>query len=310
MTSPQENYDSQRLADYLPVAAEISTRFRDEVRGTLANKILPEEDKPTFEKQAEQADKAAQACMAADQIIREQRAYIEAKNQGSLQLRTLFWMMGVWRAKFHSIANNARERQFRFAEEALELLQSLGFSREDVNTIADYTYGRPPGEPEQEVGGAMITLAALCNANSIDMDHAATKEMQRISTPEMMEKIRRKHELGESGTPRGYPEAANYVPPAEPDMASLMRTTKVVTHHRGLIDHVPFEFDLAEPIIVIGSPPILSFSFSMPDSTMDVEIKFRRDYGRSMSWHIDQAQKMICMVADDEMLRNQSCSGG
>jgi len=185
------------------------------VESTLSNKILPEEDKPTFEKQVEQAKKAAEACLAADEVIRNQRNYIDAKNQGSLQLRTLFWMMKVWGGKFHGIANNRRERQFRFAEEALELLQSLGFSREDVNTIADYTYNRPAGEPEQEVGGAMITLAALCNAENIDMDWAGSKEMQRVNSPEMMDKIRRKHETNESGCPRGFPEAEAYVPPQD-----------------------------------------------------------------------------------------------
>lgn len=124
--------------------------------------------------------------------------------EGSFQLRVYFWMMRVWSARFFAIANNKRERNFRFMEESLELVQSLGMTREDVNEIVEYVYNRDIGEPVQETGGVMVTLAALCTASEIDMFGAAETELARIYTPEIIEKIRRKHEFNPDGTPRGY----------------------------------------------------------------------------------------------------------
>lgn len=93
---------------------------------------------------------------------------------------------------FPDIADNIPERIFRFIEEATELAQSLGFSREDVYRTVTWVYSREIGEPYQEVGGVMITLAALCNAAGLDMHENGEIELRRINTPEMIEKIRAK----------------------------------------------------------------------------------------------------------------------
>lgn len=85
------------------------------------------------------------------------------------------------------------ERNWRFLEESLELVQSLGGTKEDALKMVDYVFGRPPGETRQEVGGVMVTLAALCNANDIDLMTAAVDELERVCTHEMIEKIRIKH---------------------------------------------------------------------------------------------------------------------
>lgn len=90
-------------------------------------------------------------------------------------------------------ADDTTERNWRFLEEALELVQSLGGSADDAHRLVDYVFGREPGEPVQEVGGTMVTLAALLSANGLAMDVGAWREFDRISTPEVMDKIRGKH---------------------------------------------------------------------------------------------------------------------
>lgn len=74
------------------------------------------------------------------------------------------------------------ERNHRFLEEALELVQSTGCTQSEAHQLVDYVFGRAVGEPAQEVGGVMVTLAALCLAASLDMHEAAEAELARIWT--------------------------------------------------------------------------------------------------------------------------------
>lgn len=92
----------------------------------------------------------------------------------------------------HAIAAHVKERNHRYCEESLETVQSLGMTKKEVLELVDYTYSRPAGEPKQEVGGAMVTLAALCEANDIDMMECAEAELARILSPEVIERIRQK----------------------------------------------------------------------------------------------------------------------
>jgi len=89
-----------------------------------------------------------------------------------------------------SIAANQDERSHRFLEEALELVQACGCSYDEAHQLVDYVYGRPVGEKFQEVGGVMVTLAALCSAQSLDMGDAAEAELKRVWTK--IEQIRAK----------------------------------------------------------------------------------------------------------------------
>lgn len=84
------------------------------------------------------------------------------------------------------------ERNYRFTEEALELVQSCGMSKEDVLKLVDYVYSRPSGYSWQEVGGVMVTLAALCSAQGTNMKIQAEAELQRINEPAVLERIREK----------------------------------------------------------------------------------------------------------------------
>lgn len=97
------------------------------------------------------------------------------------------------------IAADKVERNHRFIEEAVELVQSLGCTKEDVLMLVDYVYGRPLGDPPQEVGGVAVTLAALCSANQLDMADCADEELARIWTK--VDQIRAK----QASKPRNSP---------------------------------------------------------------------------------------------------------
>ena len=90
------------------------------------------------------------------------------------------------------IAIDKTERNHRFIEEALELVQSTGCTRSEAHQLVDYVYGREVGDPDQEVGGVMNTLAALCLAHGLDMHEAGERELARVNQPHILEKIRAK----------------------------------------------------------------------------------------------------------------------
>ena len=90
-------------------------------------------------------------------------------------------------------------RSHRFIEEALELVQSAGVTREDVLKLVDYVFARPIGPVAQEVGGTMVGLAILCERLSIDMNQSADDEVKRNWSK--IEAIRAKAK----GAPEGSP---------------------------------------------------------------------------------------------------------
>ncbi|WP_414540456.1 hypothetical protein [Stenotrophomonas forensis] len=93
-----------------------------------------------------------------------------------------------------SLYSNMTERGDRLLEEVLELLQAHGYDSARVPTLVDYVFGRPVGEPTQEVGGVMVTLAGYCWVAGLDMHAAGDAELARISQPDVMAKIRAKQE--------------------------------------------------------------------------------------------------------------------
>ena len=69
------------------------------------------------------------------------------------------------------IAADVTERNHRFLEEALELVQSKGCTASEAHQLVDYVFSRPVGEPFQELGGVMVTLAALADAAGPEHGH-------------------------------------------------------------------------------------------------------------------------------------------
>ena len=94
----------------------------------------------------------------------------------SFQERVEGWLEACFPA---TVRRNRAERTHRFLEEALELAQANGCAREEALELVDYVYGRPAGIPDLEVGGVMVTLAALCSASEINMDEAGDSELKR-----------------------------------------------------------------------------------------------------------------------------------
>jgi hypothetical protein len=95
----------------------------------------------------------------------------------SFQSRVLPWLLKCFGAE---IANDQQERNHRFLEEALELIQACGATRGEAHQLVDYVYGRAAGDKFQEAGGVMVTLAALCLAQRMDMHEAGETELARI----------------------------------------------------------------------------------------------------------------------------------
>lgn len=144
-----------------------------------------------------------------------------AATDTTFQARVAPWMHECFGPE---IGADVRERGDRFLEEAMELLQAHDYDPGRVAILRDYVWGRPVGEPQQEVGGVMVTLAAYCLATGVDMHQAGEAELARIWTK--VEPIRAKQ-----ASKRGLHTLVP-VPPAvahsAPDRAAVARAV-----HRG-----------------------------------------------------------------------------
>ncbi|MDN7549118.1 hypothetical protein [Burkholderia cenocepacia] len=129
----------------------------------------------------------------------------------TFQVRVQPWMLACFGAE---IAADRAERNHRFLEEALELVQACGCTASEAHQLVDYTFGRSVGEPPQEAGGVMVTLAALCLANGLDMHTAGETELARVWTK--VEQIRAKQAAKPKHSP--LPEAPAQA--AEPVVSS------------------------------------------------------------------------------------------
>lgn len=111
----------------------------------------------------------------------------QSPTNGSFQTRVHAWMLECFG---ETIAADHVERNHRFLEEVLELVQANGCTQSEAHQLVDYVYGRDQGDINQEVGGVMVTLAALCSAIGEDMSVAGETELARVWTK--IEKIRAK----------------------------------------------------------------------------------------------------------------------
>lgn len=133
---------------------------------------------------------ARATCYQVDSIRLLLRALDEGREASApLQARVAPWMQECFGPV---ISADRLERCDRFLEEALELVQAVGYGPDRARALIEYTFGRPAGEPSQEVGGVMITLAAFCLAHGLDMHEAGETELERISAPAVITKIRAK----------------------------------------------------------------------------------------------------------------------
>lgn len=87
---------------------------------------------------------------------------------------------GIWMQTCYAgtnLPNDPEEAKRRFAEEAIELLQSLNMPPDELIKMVNWVYTRKKGKPYQEAAGALSTLATLCNAHDIDLGYAAVDDL-------------------------------------------------------------------------------------------------------------------------------------
>jgi hypothetical protein len=135
------------------------------------------------------------------------------------QERVQPWMIACFGAE---ISSDMLERADRFTEEALELVQTMpGFTADRAHALVDYVFGRPVGQQAQEVGGVMVTLAALCLASGMDMHEAGETELARIWTK--VEQIRAKQAAKPTGSALPIATPAQPTKPAQVEQGDTRR---------------------------------------------------------------------------------------
>lgn len=141
----------------------------------------------------------------------------QAPAGATFQQRVQPWLLQCFGAE---IAADRVERNHRFLEESIELVQALGCTASEAHQLVDYVFGRPVGDPPQEVGGVMVTLAALCLASGLDMHDAGEVELRRISAPELVAKIRAKQAAKPKHSP--LPQSVAHQPGSALEDAALL----------------------------------------------------------------------------------------
>ena len=121
-------------------------------------------------------------------------------------------IMADWvRRCFGDEAMSPHERACRVLEEAIELAQAEGVSKEIVAKSVDYVYNHPAGDPQQEGGGVACTLLAWCACHGFTFEGVADAELARVTVkpPEHFRKRQqRKADAGMSMQLNSPPMAA------------------------------------------------------------------------------------------------------
>jgi NTP pyrophosphatase (non-canonical NTP hydrolase) len=71
-------------------------------------------------------------------------------------------------------------RALRCAEEAVELAQAYKIPKDKMLELVEIVYSRPPGEPEQELGGVAMTATVLAAAHGHDLEAFFEVELRRV----------------------------------------------------------------------------------------------------------------------------------
>ena len=164
------------------------------------------------------------------------------------QARVQPWVMACFGAK---ISADRAERNHRLLEESLELVQACGCTASEAHQLVDYVYGRPVGERAQEVGGVMVTLAALCLAQGLDMYAAGETELARIWTKVEAIRAKRAAKPKHSPLPAIAPQA-----PADGQTASSP-PQPIIGRLMDQISALPVLWGLNEPGALLRNSDVL-----------------------------------------------------
>jgi NTP pyrophosphatase (non-canonical NTP hydrolase) len=94
----------------------------------------------------------------------------------SLQCQVATWMRRCFGT---DPSVDTGDRAARFMEEALELAQAAGLSRDDAIALIAYVYDRPRGRVAEEVGDVLMTLCALATARNVALSEEGRAALQR-----------------------------------------------------------------------------------------------------------------------------------
>lgn len=95
----------------------------------------------------------------------------------TFQHRVLLWFETCFGA---AMVKRKKRRLYAFFEEANELIQSGGMTREEAHAMVDHVFNREPGEFSQEVAGAFTTLCMVANSHDLELEVVGEKELARI----------------------------------------------------------------------------------------------------------------------------------
>lgn len=116
-------------------------------------------------------------------IVNEYYTVVQDRESGlfrkDFQDRVRHWLKFAFEERFPHIIDCKRERNHRFLEESLELVQACGLPEIEAIELVKYVYSRPVGEIFQEAGGVSTTFSALCHTHGINVNHAAETELER-----------------------------------------------------------------------------------------------------------------------------------
>jgi len=102
---------------------------------------------------------------------------------------------------FGPIARNRDERAIRLAEEAIELAQAEGVSRDAMHKLVDRIFGAERGHPFKEVHGVCMTLQSYIEVafEGFTFDEMVSLELRRCKLRSKEEWQRRHEKKAEQG---------------------------------------------------------------------------------------------------------------
>lgn len=100
-------------------------------------------------------------------------------NRQQRQVEILQWANATFGT---ATADNTGERNRRFAEESIELVQALGLDKQVLHDIIDHVYAKPDGDIAQEIGQVGVSLLGLSEHLGIRADDEERKEFDRIQS--------------------------------------------------------------------------------------------------------------------------------
>lgn len=87
------------------------------------------------------------------------------------------WALQTYGSAVHGV----RYQAFRFIEEALELVQAMGLTKEDVSRTVEYVFARRRGDAYEEFGDVRLTLDIMAESLHISSDDAYENCLLRVA---------------------------------------------------------------------------------------------------------------------------------